>query len=169
MDEGQARRELFLSKQRLEAALQAPVRGFCFPGGKYHGQLPLWAAQEGYDYCRTTRMFRSAAMRQRNLLHTTLQWWPHSEAGYLRHWLRRPGIKSALELLSGHTGLEARARALFERCSRRGLPFHLWGHSYELQAPADWKRLEGFLEFISKRQGVRYVTNAELFDALVHT
>lgn len=168
LGELEARRELFLSKQRLEAALDAPVRGFCFPGGEYHRRLPLWAAQEGYDYCRSTRMFRSGRMLAGNLLHSSLQWWPHSLLRYARHWLRRPGLRSALELASASGGLEQGARRAFQRCQRLGLPFHLWGHSYEFQAPEDWARLEAFLEFIARRPGVSYVDNSGLYDALVH-
>lgn len=167
LGELEARRELFLSKQRLEAALGQPVRGFCFPGGEYHSRLPLWAAQEGYDYCRSTRMFRSGRLLQGNLLHSSLQWWPHSMLRYARHWLRRPSLGAAAELFSGGGSLDQRARDLFERCLRLGRPFHLWGHSYEYRTAQDWKALEAFLEFIAKRPGARYVTNSGIYDALV--
>ena len=51
---------------------------------------------------------------------------------------------------------------LFDRVLATGGVFHLWGHSWEVAARRDWDRLERVLAHISRRPGVRYVTNGEL-------
>ena len=170
MEELEARREFYLSRRGLEKILEEPVRGFCFSGGKTRHPLSLWAAQEGYDYCRTTRMFRQSRMRLRNLLHTSLQWYPHGYSGYLRHLLRRPKAYALAEFVRCKRPLLAgTAASLFDEALSQGRPFHLWGHSYEFVGREDWRNLEAFLEGIAGRSGVAYVNNSELFDALLQS
>jgi peptidoglycan/xylan/chitin deacetylase (PgdA/CDA1 family) len=165
----EVRREFYLSRRALERILDEPVRGFCFSGGKTRRPLAHWVAQEGYDFCRSTRMFRQERMRVRNVLHSSLQWYPHSAMGYLRHLTRRPRwIALSTYLRNWRPSLLGRATALFDEALREGRPFHLWGHSYELVEPQQWRDLEIFLESIAGRPGVSYATNGELYDALLY-
>lgn len=39
--------------------------------------------------------------------------------------------------------------------------FYIWGHSYEFDMNNSWDRFEEFLKFISRRDDIRYCTNAE--------
>jgi DNA-binding transcriptional MerR regulator len=50
----------------------------------------------------------------------------------------------------------------FEICRREGGVFHLWGHSWEVDARGDWHRLERVLEHIAGRPDVTYLQNREL-------
>ena len=45
---------------------------------------------------------------------------------------------------------------------RQGGTYHLWGHSWEVDARGDWQRLERVLEYVSRRHGVAYVANGAL-------
>jgi peptidoglycan/xylan/chitin deacetylase (PgdA/CDA1 family) len=169
MPELEARREFYLSRRSLERILEEPVRGFCFSGGKTRKPLAVWVAQEGYDYCRSTRMFRQQRMRVRNVLHSSLQWYPHGTVGYLRHLMRRPRWIAFSDFLRHQRpSLAKRAESLFDEALQKGLPFHLWGHSYDLVEPRQWHDLEAFLDHIAGRPGVTYATNGELYDALLH-
>ncbi len=169
MSELEIRREFYLSRRALEKILGEPVRGFCFSGGKTKRPLAQWVAQEGYDYCRSTRMFRQHLMRRRNVLHSSLQWYPHNTIGYLRHLMRRPRVKAlAAFVRSQQATLAERAGVLFEEALQKGQPFHLWGHSYDLVDKAQWRELEAFFDHIAGRSDVTYATNGELYDALLH-
>ena len=53
------------------------------------------------------------------------------------------------------------ARRLFEEARQREGVYHLWGHSWEIEAHDDWSRLRSLLRFIAE-QDVTFVTNAEL-------
>jgi hypothetical protein len=50
----------------------------------------------------------------------------------------------------------------FELCLARGGVYHLWGHSWEVDARGDWRRLERVLAHISGRPGVSYLANYAL-------
>lgn len=39
--------------------------------------------------------------------------------------------------------------------------FYVWGHAYEFDIRDEWKRFEGFLEMMSKREDICYCTNKE--------
>ena len=56
--------------------------------------------------------------------------------------------------------------AHFDRCLDRGGVFHLWGHSWEIDARDDWRRLDRVLAYISGHPGVRYIRNGELGESL---
>ena len=58
---------------------------------------------------------------------------------------------------------DRQAMALFDTVLEKGGVFHLWGHSWEIEAHHDWTRLENVLKYIANRAGVQYVAN----DALV--
>ena len=56
---------------------------------------------------------------------------------------------------------ELLGRRLFEETCATGGVFHLWGHSWEVDANDDWARLRSMLEEISAHDVVA-VTNGEL-------
>lgn len=158
MSERAARRELFLSKQRLEDVLDRPVRGFCLPDGRWHRLLPQWVAQAGYDYCRTTAMFRRDHMREGNLLHTSLELGPLRTYDYARNVLRQRSVDAARGFLrtSG-----SRVEALLRAYSGHG-PLHFFARAPRVGGSP----LESILRRLADDPSPR-ATNAELFDALV--
>jgi peptidoglycan-N-acetylglucosamine deacetylase len=52
-------------------------------------------------------------------------------------------------------------RRLFEETCSSGGVFHLWGHSWEIDANGDWQRLRSVLDELSDKDAV-FVTNGEL-------
>ena len=57
---------------------------------------------------------------------------------------------------------DLQAIELFNRALKRGGVFHVWGHSWEIDARGDWDRLERVCEYIAGRPSVRYLSNGEL-------
>ncbi|MGE0487559.1 MAG: polysaccharide deacetylase family protein [Gammaproteobacteria bacterium] len=55
-DDETATAEMLTSKQGLEALLQAPVRGFAYPGGRLSPATPGLARQCGFDYALATEV-----------------------------------------------------------------------------------------------------------------
>jgi hypothetical protein len=54
------------------------------------------------------------------------------------------------------------AMDLFDRVASDGGVFHLWGHSWEIEARRDWRRLERVLDHISGRSQATYISNGAL-------
>ena len=49
---------------------------------------------------------------------------------------------------------------LFDVTRASGGVFHLWGHSWEIDARQDWGRLERVLEHIGSHNDATYISNA---------
>ena len=56
---------------------------------------------------------------------------------------------------------EKLAIALFEHIYQTGGLFHLWGHSWEIDRLAGWRKLENVLAYIAQKSDVTHVTNTE--------
>ena len=52
-------------------------------------------------------------------------------------------------------------RRLFDEVCAKGGVFHLWGHSWEVDANDDWRRLRSVLDELCDKD-VAFVTNGEL-------
>jgi peptidoglycan/xylan/chitin deacetylase (PgdA/CDA1 family) len=63
-----ARREVFGSKAYLEERLGVPVRGFCYPRGRFTEALARFVREAGYDYACTTEPGHATAESHRFLL-----------------------------------------------------------------------------------------------------
>jgi hypothetical protein len=58
------------------------------------------------------------------------------------------------------------ARHLFEKARARGDVFHIWGHSWELEATDDWSQLRSLPRYIADQGRVTFVTDGELVELL---
>jgi len=55
------------------------------------------------------------------------------------------------------------AFAMFDRAYYAdGGVFHIWGHSWEIEKYKMWDELKNVLEYISKHNGVDYLTNGQI-------
>lgn len=137
-------------RQALEQALGRPVPGFCYPGGKIVRGAPSVVQGAGFGYARTTENLRLDAGEDRFLIPTTLQICRHDRLtmtrNYVRHrrfGMRRQAYFSTLR----HPELQARLRGLLHEAQRNDGVFHLWGHSWELEAQDLWGELDAFLRY----------------------
>ncbi len=144
LDEATAARQITDGRKFLEDAIGAPVRGFAYPGGwpGRHGQA--LAAQQ-FDYARTTRMFRLDAGTDPFAVPTTMQFFPHGSAPLLRNLLRGGDLGArlgpALRRIGAGDPASATGALAGLAASRDGV-FHLWGHSWELDALDLWGALD---------------------------
>ena len=51
---------------------------------------------------------------------------------------------------------------IVDEAMTEGGVYHLWGHSWEIEANGDWPRLRSLLRYIADQDEVRFLTNAEL-------
>jgi peptidoglycan/xylan/chitin deacetylase (PgdA/CDA1 family) len=155
---GEAEHEIAASKHRLEQILGHPVTTFCYPRGAYSEAHVGAARRAGFRYARTVRRYSLATghpLEAATSLHA------------YRHFTDLPQIISAarfrpLRAWRYLTNWDQLAIALFEHALSTGGTFHLWGHSWEIEANRDWPRLERVLRHIAGHNDVRYVSNGEL-------
>jgi peptidoglycan/xylan/chitin deacetylase (PgdA/CDA1 family) len=155
----EAAEEIRHGKSLLEDVIQSPVRSFCYPRGEYRPCHLDLVREAGFSLGRTVRRHETAFPRDPLQTATTVHAY--------RHWRDIP----AIAWLAGCRPTQAAAQfwnwddlaiALFDRTVAAGGLFHLWGHSWEVDAHDDWGRLERVLRHIGGRSGLRYITNGEL-------
>ena len=157
LGEVDARREIVDGKSELEDITGAPVTTFCYPRGEYTGAHVRMVRECGFVLARTVRR-HSLQPGDRFRARTTVNAYAHrvDGAAVLRMARMRPAAAARMFM-----SWDDFALAWFDRCRREGGIFHLWGHSWELDARGDWQRLERVLAYIGRRPGVRYLTNGE--------
>ncbi len=157
-----ARQEIVDSKKAIEDICGTECKTFCFPGGKYSSHHLDFVEQAGFKTARTVELLSlHAPHRRRNLviIPTTLQAYQHSRLTYARNVLKRFRLRSVPALCFALTssGLLVAARTLLDRAATTGGIFHLWGHSWEIEALGQWAMLEDLLALMAS-----YKSSAQL-------
>jgi len=154
-----ANREIVDGKRHLEDTLQRPLRSFCYPGGDYRLTHRDLVERAGFRVARTVRRHVTTAPEDPLQLGTTVHAYRHlrdaPRAARLAFRTPRVAIR---ELVNW----DALAISLFDRTLVTGGVFHLWGHSWEVDARDDWGRLESVLAHVGGRPGVAYLPNGAL-------
>lgn len=156
IDDISAENEIVQSKKYLEKIIGKEVRSFCYPAGFYNERHKAMVKRAGFSLARTVDRFAHEVSDPFALL-TTIHAY--------RHWsdvvpiFRHAGI---VRFSKQYLNWDELAISLFNEIVSSGGVFHLWGHSCEIEAQGDWKRLERVLQHIAGREGVSYVTNREL-------
>jgi peptidoglycan/xylan/chitin deacetylase (PgdA/CDA1 family) len=165
---GQARQEIVDSKRYIEDITGASCRVFAPPGGKYERRHVTMVRKAGFAGMRTVELMslrQPARMKGLAVLPTTLQFYPHSPAAYLRNAARRFRPGNWITSLTHAHGrpFEQAAGALSSKAEADGGVFHLWGHSWELEEKGLWSALEATLRLLHARAGnFRLVSNGGL-------
>ena len=161
--EAAAAEEMRAGKQELEATTGTAVTSFCYPRGEYTRAHVAQAREFGIRLARTVR--RSSLEPGPPLeLGTTVNAYAHRVDGPLALRLSRYRPRAAVRL---YLEWDELAFSWFELSLARGGVYLLWGHSWEVEARGDWRRLERVLDHISNRPEVSYLTNRELGDRMV--
>jgi peptidoglycan-N-acetylglucosamine deacetylase len=154
-----ANQEIVDGKSHLEDVIQGELLSFCYPGGEYRRPHRDMVERAGFRVARTIRRHVTAPPTDLLQLDTTVHAY--------RHWrdLPRTGsvaprapYRAVRELLNW----DALAMALFDRTTAHGGIFHLWGHSWEIDARDDWQRLDAVLAYVGGHPGVAYLPNRSL-------
>ena len=152
-----ARREIVEGKDALEEVVGRPVTSFCYPYGAYADEHRDIVRSAGFILARTVERFCSGLPDDLFEMGTTTHAYRHLVDGVqicrrarsLRH---AAGMWRNWDLLG---------RKLFAETQARGGVFHLWGHSWEIDANDDWPRLQNILDEIANQDAV-FLTNGEL-------
>ena len=158
-------REVSPCKPILEDMLGTPVRMFCYPCGRYDSNVVRSLKEAGYCGARTVRMLATRPDFDPFEMPTTVQIFPHPQSAYLRN------VARARKLEGLQVYLVQRARVgnwlelgkrLFDHVLKNGGIWHLYGHSWEIDALNLWDDLGAILDYVCHREGATYLPNGEV-------
>lgn len=161
--------EVESSKKFLEDCLGAEVRAFAYPRGRYNASVISSLKRAGYVGARTTRMLAHQLTFDPFRMPTSAQVFPHSQLDYLRNIARSFYLEGSWEhstLLRLRRTWTDLAKGLFDAVMQTGGIWHLYGHSWEIEAQGLWNSLKTVLDYVSNREGVLYLTNSQALDHL---
>ena len=164
LDEPEARRELIDSRKTLEDLLGKPVPAFCFPKGRFNTRTSKLAREAGYKLARTTMGFHTERGFDPACMPVSVHFVPHSRGIHVRHALKEGNVKGLLNwvrVCNLRTDLQQLCVMMMKSAAAEGGVFHLWGHSWEVEALGLWRQLEQVFESAS-RMGLEARTNSQL-------
>lgn len=168
----QCSEEILGSKKWLEGITGSPCHSFAYPYGAVGTVAHDVVRSAGFLGARTTNDL-SWDTSDSFLLPTTLQvhFFPFRPV-----WNRRclqpirmllPNIRSARIPLIACRGWLPLAQSAYEHAESLSQPwFHLWGHSWSLRQYGLWPKFLQFLDVVSTKKDVRFVTNTTLLQEL---
>ena len=162
LTEEESEREIRVSKEKLERIVRKEIVSFCYPQGKYTDTIKQLVGKAGFDSARTTRLF-ATTIGDTLLLPTTVHAYNHNPLVYPYEGLDR---KLFYQLAIRHKKIvdwEILAYSALDYCLSHGGIFHLWGHSWEIEASNDWAKLERVFQYIAtKTNKADRLTNTEV-------
>jgi peptidoglycan-N-acetylglucosamine deacetylase len=165
-----AREEIAGSRKWVQDITGKPCPMFCPPAGKFNDNHRRMFKAAGFTGIRSVEFVSLDPPRNRGGLAempTTLQSYPHSAISYLRNFAKRKGFRNFwLYMSRGHARhWPTLSRRLLDRAVATGGVFHLWGHSWEIEASNQWVALEAVLrqmgEILAARKAI-CMTNGQL-------
>jgi peptidoglycan/xylan/chitin deacetylase (PgdA/CDA1 family) len=163
LDHEQVTEQIIGGKKWLEDVLGRQVKGFCYPRGRYDAAIRNVTIEAGFEYARTTKNFCMNVGSRPFERPTTLQFYPHGKADYLKNWIKYGPDYDRTKLFAvalATPGLIKRIQRLFSACAEQGNYFHLWGHSWEIEQYELWDMLEEVLKLLSNFDAdVEFVDN----------
>lgn len=159
IDTNTAKQEIITSKKMLEDLIGRRVSSFCYPAGAYEPEHVKMVENAGFKYARTVRRFYRKEPKKVFEAATTLHAYRHWSDVFAILWFVKFNPSKFFRFLFNWDLL---AVALFDSIIKTGGVFHMWGHSWEIDANEDWDRLERVFRHIANRVEVEYVTNEEL-------
>jgi len=161
----EARQEVKPCKEILEDVLGRQVEMFCYPHGRYDRKAIRVLQETGYKGARTVRMLATRPNFEAFEMPTSLQVYPHVALTYLKNSARACSLESAQSCLAHMPRLGnwvELGKGLFDSVLENGGVWHLFGHSWEIESLGLWDGLRQLLDYVGRRDGVRYVSNCEL-------
>jgi len=150
----EARRQIVGGKSQIEQILGHRVSGFCYPGGYGTPEHRQMVVDAGYDYARTTANFFRTLSADPFRMPTMIQYCNHKRRVFVRNFIRQGEWGPRYDLLRialRSSDLLFRLRALLDYVCLHGGVFHLWGHSWELEAFDGWRQMDNFLRYAAER------------------
>jgi len=161
--------EVGVCKQMLEQIVGRSVVMFCYPNGRFDGEVIRHVQHAGYKGARTVRMLSMSTDFLPFEMPTTVQAYPHPSTAYIRNLARAhnaPGLLRLMTKLRRFKSWDELGKQLFSEVLEQGGIWHLYGHSWEVDEVGIWGDLREILNHVSNRKGVTYVTNDQLLSQL---
>ena len=152
-------------KPILEDILGTQVRMFCYPCGRYDSNVVRALKEAGYCGARTVRMLAMRPDFDFFEMPTTVQIFPHPQSAYLRNVARArklEGVRVYLVQRSRLGNWLELGKRLFDSVLQNGGIWHLYGHSWEIDALNLWDDLGAILDYVCRRDGATYLPNGEV-------
>jgi peptidoglycan/xylan/chitin deacetylase (PgdA/CDA1 family) len=168
LSDAEASAQLSRSREEIEELTGRTCSVFCFPGGKFRKRQLKLVRQAGFQAARTVELLSVARPQCVHGLHvipTTVQAFPHRASAYARNAVKRFSMAHFVSLPAAihFRGWVSLAREMVNRAIENGGVFHLWGHSWEIEAQGEWQNLEAVLKMMSScHERSTTVTNGEL-------
>lgn len=156
----EAKREIEGSKAYLEELVGHDIKMFCYPWGRYNGDIKRIVKDAGFIGARTCNHGDFGMPSDPYEWQITLHASNGSPRTTFRIWRKNHiSIRSLIDW-------EIRAKLLFDLALEKGGIYHLWGHGSEFEAKNERDKLEKVLGYISNRDRVMYLTNGEVLEML---
>jgi len=152
-------------KRILEDILGKEVDMFCYPRGRYDANVVRGLKEAGYRGARTVRMLATRVSFDPFEMPTSLQAFPHAPFTYVKNVARARSLESLQSFLIHLPRVRnwlALGKRLFDSVLEKGGVWHLFGHSWEIEQLGIWDDLREILDYVCRRDGVRYVPNCAL-------
>jgi peptidoglycan/xylan/chitin deacetylase (PgdA/CDA1 family) len=165
----QIAREVGVSKNRLEDIVGKRVRMLCYPKGRFNAAVVRHVKRAGYEGARTTRMLRQALDFDPFQMPTSLLAYPNKRMMYAKNLIKSRNIRGLFDYVTQFIRLDgwvAIGKILFDRVLKEGGVWHLYGHSWQIEEMGLWDDVEKILDYVRGREGVRYLTNADVLNFL---
>lgn len=159
ISEEEAEREVTGSKVMLEQITGCAIKSFCYPRGDFDETHVRLVREAGYSYARTVKRYKFN-LDDPYKAGTSLHIFNHRSSFDAWRAARFVGFRP----IAAWRCLEwaALGRTMFNHVLEEGGIFHIWGHSWEIDANNDWEYLDDFFRYISAHPRVKYATNEEL-------
>ncbi len=163
----QMKSEINGSKWFVQNLCGADVNAFCYPRGRFNARVRACVREAGFRGARTTRMLATQPCFDPFEMPTALQAFPTPPVSYLKNCAKRRQWTSMYRYVtqwcrSAHW--VKLGRKLFDEVlESRGI-WHLYGHSWEIEALDLWTELGELLDYVAHRPGVIYESNSGLLD-----
>ncbi len=161
----EAEREIVDGKRRLEEIAGTELLSFCYPYGRFNDRVISIVKEAGFIGARTVRSL-TRSIKDPFRMGTTVcaaNWW---FAPYIKHSLASRDLGLFGFMLRSNLffkGWDRIAMGTLDFVIENGGVWHLWGHSWEIDAHNDWGRLEEVLRKTSAlSREARKVNNSQL-------
>ena len=162
-------REVRSCKNWLEDILGERVRMFCYPRGRFNAGVVRHVKDAGYEGARTTRMLRQRLDFDPFQMPTSLFAYPNKRKMYAKNLIKGRNIRGLFDYVTRFIRLESwvsMGKILFDQVLKEGGVWHLYGHSWQIEEMGLWDEMKEILDYVCGREGVLYLTNAEVLTFL---
>lgn len=161
----EAEREIVEGKKRLEGIIGKELLSFCYPRGKFNGEIVNAVKGAGFTVARTTRLL-TRRIKDPFRIGTTVHVQDHWTGPYINQVIMSLDKDMLRFMLRNNLFFKRWDRIAIDTLNfviENGGVWHLWGHSWEIEDNNNWGRLEEVLRITSSlSKKARKVDNSQL-------